>query len=351
MAVSRICYCSREDVQRSPDFKDSAGFASRIDRINQAVADTIEDHLHRTFYPVDTTYKFDWPSGSAPWRLWLNQWDLLALTEVQSPPGTTIPLGDVILRPVNRKPGRPYRYIELDLSTGALFDASGTTQLAIHATGTWGFCDDTDAAGTLTAAVSSTSATSIAVSDASAMGVGDLLVIGTERILVTDRKFADTAVDFAGLQTADDADNVVAVPDSTLFAIGEELRIDTERMLIDDIVGDQLVVTRGYNGSLLAAHTGGTIYAARSLTVARGQYGSTAATHAQDDAVTRHRVPPGIRDLAIAENINRVLQETGGYSRTTGEADMQQSAPGDGLAELWDEAMTSYGRKARSRAV
>lgn len=350
--MSRVCYCSREDVQRSPDFKDSAGFAGRIDRAIQSVSDIIEDHLHRTFYPADTTYKFDWPGGySAPWRLWLNQWDLLALTQVQSPQGTTIPLASVIPRPVNRKPGRPYRYIELDRSASAFFNAGSTPQLAIWVTGTWGFCNDTDAAGTLTAAVSSAGATSIAVSDASKMGVGNLLVIGTERLLVTGRTFADTSVSFGGVQTADDSDQIVSVPDATLFAIGEELRIDSERLLITDIMGNFLIVTRGWNGSLLGAHTGGTIYAARSLTVARGQYGSTAATHLQNDAVTRHRVPPGIRDLAIAESINRVLQETGGYSRTTGEADAQQSAPGDGLAGLWDEAMTSYGRKARSRAV
>src|SRR5438128_4647336 len=156
MAVSRVCYASREDVQRSPDFKDSAGFASRIDRAIQSVSDMIEDHLHRTFYPVDATYKFDWPNYSyaAPWRLWLNQWDLLALTQVQSPPGTTIPLASVIPRPVNRKPGRPYRYVELDRSTTAAFTSGSTPQLAVWLTGPWGFCNDTEPAGPLTAALS-----------------------------------------------------------------------------------------------------------------------------------------------------------------------------------------------------
>jgi len=49
--------------------------------------------------------------------------------------------------------------------------------------------------------------------------------------------------------------------------------------------------------------------------------------------------------------VNRVLQETGGYARTEGEGAGAHPAPGAGLAEMWDEATTVYGRKARFRAV
>jgi len=45
------------------------------------------------------------------------------------------------------------------------------------------------------------------------------------------------------------------------------------------------------------------------------------------------------------------LQETSGYARTVGEGGEARPAPGVALADLWDEAVTRYGRKARIRAV
>jgi hypothetical protein len=353
VSVSRVCYCTREDVQRAPDFKDSAGFATRIDRAIQTTSDVIEARMHRVFYPRDTTYKFDWPNEqlAPPWRFRFNQWDLVTATQVESPHGTTIPLGNVIFRPVNRKPGWPYTYMELDQSSVSAFSGGATPQLAIWVTGTWGFGADTDPAGTLAAAVVSTSATSITVSDGSLIGVGDLIIADTERMLVRDRAFTDTTISFGGIQTASDADNIVSVPSGSAFAIGEVIRADTEQMLITDIAGNDLVVTRGWNGTVLTEHTGGTVYAARALTVARGQYGTTAATHSNAAPVTRHRPPHAIRDLCIAEAVNQVLQETGGYARTTGEGDMVAAAPGAGLPDMWDAARTTYGRKARSRAI
>jgi len=45
------------------------------------------------------------------------------------------------------------------------------------------------------------------------------------------------------------------------------------------------------------------------------------------------------------------MQETSGYARTVGGPDVSMAAPGVALADLWDEAVTTYGRKARSRVV
>src|SRR5258707_1020799 len=109
MSVSRVCYASREDVQRAPDFRTTAQGSRQIDRAIQSASDLIEAELRRVFYPRDTVYKFDWPNYqyAAPWRLWFDQWDLISLTQVESPHGTVIPLANVIPRPVNRKPGWP----------------------------------------------------------------------------------------------------------------------------------------------------------------------------------------------------------------------------------------------------
>jgi hypothetical protein len=67
--------------------------------------------------------------------------------------------------------------------------------------------------------------------------------------------------------------------------------------------------------------------------------------------VYRHRVPQLVRDLAIGEAVNRILQETAGYSRMVGSGDAARPASGMALADLWEECRTEYGRQARSRAV
>src|SRR5260221_8012291 len=149
MAVSRVCYATREDAQRATDFRTSAQGSRQVDRAIQSASDLIEAELHRVFYPRDTTYKFDWPGYqySAPWRFRFNQWDLVSATQVESPHGTTIPLGNVIFRPVNRKPGWPFTAMELDLSSVSAFAAGGAALLGTSAARTRGIYSGNRAAG------------------------------------------------------------------------------------------------------------------------------------------------------------------------------------------------------------
>src|SRR5258706_168548 len=166
MSVSRVCYASREDVQRAPDFRTTAQGSRQVDRAIQSASDLIDAELHRVFYPRDTTYKFDWPDslGPPPWRFWFNQWGLVSATLVESPRGPTTSGGNVIFRPVNRKPGGPFTYMELDISSVSAFQAAATPQQAIWVTGTWGFTADPAPAGTLAAAITLTTAATITVS-------------------------------------------------------------------------------------------------------------------------------------------------------------------------------------------
>lgn len=355
MAVSRPCYCTREMVKNAPDFKPTAEGNLRIDRAIESASDLIDGEAHRVFYPSDGIRYFDWPaysSYSSPWKLWFSQWDLVSATLVQSG-GVTIPLGSVIFRPTNRKPGWPYTGLELDRSTSAAFSAGATPQNSIAITGTWGFTTATDAAGTLAAAMSDTTGTAATVSNGALLGVGDLAIADGERMLVTEKAAVTTGqTNVTGLTTGADNDTALGVTDGTKIAVGEVLLIDQERLLVTDITGNTATVIRAWDGTTLATHAGGTpLFAYRLLTVQRGQLGTAAATHLNGAAVSRHRVPPLIRDLAIAEAVNQVLQEVSGYSRTVGEGDMAIAAPGVALADKWAEAMGVYGRKARSRAV
>lgn len=378
MAISRVAYCNRTDVKRALDIEGiTASSNARIDRALATVADTVEGQLHRVFYPRDTTYRFDWPNYAYayPWRLWLDQWDLVVMTELQSPAGSDIPLWQIFPRPVNRKPGWPFTYVELDRSTVAAWGAGPTPQLSIWISGTWGFTADMDPAGTLTAAVTTTTATSISVSDSSLMGVGDLLILnaGTaaapfpafpatagglgaltgERVLVTEQSATATGLtqSGSGCTAISDSDNALSTTGSGTINPGEVLLLDQERMLVQEVVDGVAIVKRAWDGTDLQAHSAATVNAYRLLTILRGQLGTAAATYSLGASVSRHRVPPLVRDLSIAETLNQILQETSGYARTVGAADMAVPAPGAGLSDKWDEARTTYGRKARKRAI
>lgn len=377
MAINRPCYATREDIKRALDFEGiTASSNNRIDRALTTVADTIEGQMKRVFYPRDTTFAWDWPNFqyADPWRLWFDQWDLVVMTALASPQGTPIPLWQVIPRPVNRKPGFPYTHIELDRSTVAAWGAGATPQLAIQVTGTWGFGADMDPAGTLTAGVNATAGT-ITVSDSSLSGVGDTLILdpGTspapfpafpltagamtpltgERVLVIERAAADTNLvqSGSGCSTANSADNALTTTGSGTLNPGEVILLGQERMLIQEILSGVATVKRAWDGTDLATHTSAEVYAYRTLTVLRGQLGTAAASHSLGATVARHRPPSLIRDLAVGESLNQVLQETSGYARTVGAGDMAMPASGAGLADKWDEARTTFGRKARIRAV
>lgn len=355
MAVSRPCYCTREMCKSAPDFKPTSEGNRRVDRAIESASDLIEEYAHRVFYPNDTALSFDWPNYSyAPsWTLRFNQWDLISATAVESPPGTAIPLASVILRPTNRKPNWPYTGLELNRSTTAAFSAGSTPQNSIKVTGTWGFTAATDPAGALAAAISDTIGTAVTVSDGSVLGVGDIAIVDSERMLVTETATATTGqTNVSGLTTSADNDVACTVTDGTKVHLGEVLLIDQERLKVTDVTGNVATVIRGWDGTSPATHAGGTtVYAYRLLTVLRGQLGTTAATHNNGAVVSRHRPPPLIRDLCVAEALNQVLQEVSGYSRTVGEGDMVQAAPGTALAEKWAEAMATYGRHGRMRTV
>ena len=290
--------------------------------------------------------------------------------------GVAIPLNQVFLRPQNPKPGFPYTWVELDRSTQAAWGGLQVTpQNAIAVTGTWGFCADADPAGTLAANITAGSAT-ITVSDGSQCGPGDILIAGYgraaapfpsdtlghagllgaytgERMLVTDRSWNDsTFAQSSGCSTVSAADNVLTVTGGT-WNVNEMIQLDTERMLIlaVDATGLKLTVRRAWDATILAAHGGAEVFVSRTLSVLRGQFGTTAASASGGAALYRHRPPSLVRDLNIAEATNRVLQETSGYARTVGSADSLMPATGAGLADLWDEAETAYGRKHRIRAI
>ena len=384
MTIARVCYSNRSEAQRSLDFKEGLEVNTALDRAMTTAAEKIDAQMHRTFFPSDDTRYFDWPNqgGSGggqyanPWRFWLDENDIVVLTALVTG-GTTIPLNQVFLEPVNNpQKNRPYyTYIELDRASTAAFGGnSQTPQHAIVMTGTWGYGADADPAGTLAANVGSGD-TTVTVSDGSKAGPGDLIILGYgrgsapfpsalgyagaiapytgERVLVTDVSAVATGLtqSGSGAGTASAADQALTWTGAGSLNAGEVIVIDQEDMLVEQIVGTVATVRRAWNGTTLQPHSSAPVYAFRQFTVNRAQLGTTAGTYSSGAAVYRHRVPPMIRDLAIAEATGQLLQEGSGYARTVGSGESQHAAPGIALAELWDEAAARHQRKARHRGV
>lgn len=347
-----IWYATREDVMHALDVKESARNRHQIDQAVEAASRSIDSLCHRRFYPVVATRYYDWPmrpSGAyTPWILRLNNSELISLTSVSSG-GHSIPLDDINLEP-NRS-GPPYSRMEIKLSTDAAYGGGATYQRDVTITGLWGYRLTETTLGATTTALDATQTTvTVDAATSAVVGVGSVLRLDSERVLVTERRNASTG------QTATigggKSDVTLTVADGTAYQVDEVLLLDAERMRINDIAGNVLSVERAFDGTVLAAHTGATVYAPRTLVITRGALGTTADTHASATAVTRWDPPGLIRQLVKAEAITQLTQERAGWflkASTTGNSAAKVSA--DALQTLRDQVYAEHGRKARHRAV
>lgn len=346
-----VWYCTREDVKSALDSKETARNYAQIDRAIEAASRATEGFLHRTFAPVLATRYFDWPNQqyARAWRLWLDENELISATTLSSG-GTTISASDYFLEPVNSGP--PYDRIEIDIDSSAAFATGGTHQRAVAVTGLWGYTADETSVGTTAEALDS-SETGVDVDGATAalVGVGSVLKVDSERMLVTERSTLTSGQTLQSDMTAVDNNVTVAVTNGAAFAVGETILLDSERMLIVDIAGNSLTVKRGWDGSTLATHSGSTIYGYRTLTVTRGALGTTAAAHNSGATVYRWDTPGPVRELVMAEAVNNLLQARSGYARTAGSGDNEAEAKVLGLEGLRMAVRRSHGRKARVGAV
>jgi hypothetical protein len=347
-------YATREDVMRALDFKETARSARQIDRALDSAATLVEGLCHRTFYPQISTKSFDWPNSqyAAPWRLWLDANELISVSAVSSG-GTTISTSDVLLEP--NEYGPPYNRVELDLSSSAAFGGGDTHQRDITITGLYGYRNDETAVGAIAEALdASETGVDVDSSTSAEVGVGSVLRIDSERMVVTGRTMLDTGQDVGGTGlTAQNNSVTLTVASGTAFTPDEIILVESERMLVADIAGNTLTVKRAWDGSVIAAHAAGVdIYAPRTLTVERGALGTTAATHSLAAAINRWDPPGPIRQLAIAEALYSLQLEKTSYSevRRVGEGS-ERRVSNAGLADLRTSVRTSHGRMARIRGV
>jgi len=344
----RPTYCSREDVMSALDSKTTSNIDA-IDRAIVAASDAIDGAMHRIFYPSRETRYFDYPnyySRSRTGELWLDDSELLSVETITSG-GVEILAGSYFLYPSN---GKPYNRLALNRATSASFTSGSTAQRSIVITGVYGYTDAETAAGALTAGMDAVQ-TTIQVSDSSAIGVGNLIRVGSERLVVTGKSLLDSGQQLQGSLGTQNNAVTVPVEDGSGFHVGEVILIGAERMLILDIAGDDLIVKRAVQGSVLNSHAlNDVVYVPRLLTVERGSVGTTAALHSNGAAIYRHTPPGLIQELCLAEAINTLEQQSSGYARVIGSGDNQREAPGRGLNDIRSQAEAVY-RRYRTAAI
>lgn len=351
MERGNFTYATREDVKFALDVLETTRADAQIDRNLRTGSDNIEGILHRKFYPLIDTRRFDWPNYqySAPWRLWLESNELISVTQLVSG-GVTLTEGtDFFLRRADGKDKPPYTFIEINLDSDQSFSAGPTFQRSIVIDGLFGYSDQSQPAGTIQSSINDT-VTDVTVTNGALIGIGDLMRVATERMIVTGRQFVTSSETITS--QVEISTQTIPVTDGSVFNQLEIILIGSEQMLITEVTGNNLTVKRGWNGSLISVHTNGTtVFVSRRLTVVRGAMGTTTASHSGGASVTTHVVPPLVKDLAIGEALVNILQQRTGMARTVKSADTEQELRGVGLADLRKQAKIAYGRKARIRAI
>lgn len=352
--MTAVWYATREDVKSALDSKETARNNRQIDRALGTASRNIEGLTHRRFYPWTGTRYIDWPNHqyARPWRLWLDANELISLTTLVAG-GVTIPSTDYFLRRADDVGEPPYDHIEIDLDSTAAFSAGDTHQRSVALTGVFGHSADEVQVGALSADLAaSLSATAAITWTTARFGVGDILRIDNERMIITERTMVDSTQNLQTSMTAQMNNVTVAVSNGLTFAVDEVLLLESERMLVVDIAGNNLTVKRAWDGSVLAAHNSGIdIFALTGIETSRAQLGTTLAAHSSGAAIYRHVVPELVNELAIAWAVNTLLQEQSGYAREIGSGENVREMPGRGLKALCDDVYRAYGRKGRISAI
>ena len=349
-------YVSREALKQAAHIS-GADLDSQVDRIIEAVSAELERQTHRLFYPKTQTRTYRWPPrGPGPTsHLWLDQ-DLIAVTSLktkaQDASPTTIASTDYFLEPANEAP--PYDRIEIDSSSAAAFESGSTPQRSIEVVGRWGYREDTKTGGTVASGLASdAAATSMVCSNGSLIDVGNMLLIQSESIYVSNRSFAalgSVLVDDAAI-AADVADVSITLDASHGVLKGETMRLDSEEMYVEAVSGTVVTVKRAWNGTVLATHANDTaVHINRTLTIVRAQNGTTGAVHADATAVSVYTPPADIVSLALAEAIAVWHQEGSGWGRVTGTGEGAVELSGRELAAKRKHVLNTM-RRVRMEAV
>lgn len=339
--MTQVSYCTRERVQQALGQADSVRNNRRIDDVIRAASRNIEGWTHHRFYPTTRTI-YPYAGLVQGGILWLDSIDLeMVSISSLTTSGTALVLNTDYFYP-DAQDGVPYTAIRLLDSSSASWP---TDDRGIVIVGEQGASADTVAAGVLAADISSAGAGVMQISDAGLIGVGDLVTVDSERVIVTEKTLITTTATVSSTLAASNGARTLAVSDGTLLKVGELIAIGAERMFIESIAGNNVTVTRAENGSILAEHLStAAIFAPRSCTISRGQTGTTAATHTAGATLLRNDPPALVQESCLALAEVALEQGKAGYGRTTGSSDAEREFSGRGVRQIMEDLQAAYGR-------
>jgi len=170
----------------------------------------------------------------------------------------------------------------------------------------------------------------IVMANGSLLDVGRVLLTEDEQISVTSGNgskdsppatLATSLLDGAVAET----DEVVGVDDGSEFNTGEVLLIGNEDLLITRIIGNDLTVERGWNNSLIDAHSDDDpISVYRTFSVERAVNGTTAAAHT-NKPVERYLIPADVNWLCRQIAGLMYMKAKSGFQGRTGNAETGES--------------------------
>lgn len=352
-----IWYATREAVQLSLEATNTVASSRLIDRRLEASSRAVESITHRRFYPERKTVYVDYPNYqyAYPWRLWLEGNEIISLDTLTAG-GVSISPSNVMLRRGDEINEPPYDSLELNTSSAAVFQSGQTDQRAIAVAGLFGDKDtDTSIPTAVLSGAINSSVTTLVLNPASGIynvGVGSVVLIGTERVVTTDRRMSDSGINTAGTLADLQSARTLAVGTGSAFAVGEIILVDAERMRVEDIAGNNLIVTRAWDGTTLADHASGVdVYAARTFTVKRGALGTTAASHSNADNTYSHEFPGLVEETTVAIATVLIEQNAASYTAEMGTGGSRTDTPGVGLPSLICSLREAHGRLSRSDAI
>lgn len=343
-----IAYVTLERLRHALDSKESAYNDARLLQCIDSGSRAAEGILRRRFYPEIATRYFPWPEDRAD-TLWLDgdANDLASLTSATSG-GTTVTFADIIPQPPY---GPPYDRLALASGSGGSWLGGDEALDANAITGLWCGCAIVETADATTAEALDSSETGVDIGASSLLGIGSIIRIDSERMIVTGRSLLDTGQNTAGALTSSNADRLLAVASGAAFVSGEIILVEAERMQVLDIAGNNLIVRRAVDGSVLAAHASGVdVYALRTLTVQRGALGTTAAAHNTAASVLVFEVPALVQELALALAMVAAGAGQAGYTQFRRSGDTERETARS-TGEIRRDAMRVHGRGPRVGAV
>jgi len=299
-------YCTVNDlIADSPQLTgDKGNLLDYIRRASEAI-----ERSYGAFIPVTETRKYD---GKVLGKDTLIVDPLLAITSITDD-GTTLTGTDYTLQPLNRWwANGPYTRIQLK---------SGSWSDEIEIIGRWGKYEESVPVGlTVTQLMGDTT---LVVANGAKISPGMVALIESEQELVTagnggknspNPTLATSLLNGAVTIAADE----IVVDNGAEFYEGEVLRLDTEDVYILKIVGDTLIVSRGWNGTKKMAHLSNlAVYVYRTFTVERGVNGTTAADHSSK-ALYRYKAPEIVAHFARQIAILMIGKAGTGYTGRAG---------------------------------